>query len=82
MGKNTDNDNIYHFLITTDSEKTWAEGWENKPACIMRNLKPEDEKKYIHSMIKQKIEEAIRKKEIINNINVVDRDSLQNVNEC
>lgn len=43
IGKNTDNDNIYHFLITTDSEKTWAEGWENKPACNMRDLKPEDD---------------------------------------
>ena len=43
VGKNTDTDNIYHFLITTDSEKTWAEGWENKPACMMRDLKPEDD---------------------------------------
>ncbi len=43
IGKNTDNDNIYHLLITIDSEKTWADGWENKPACIMRNLTPEDD---------------------------------------
>ena len=43
IGKNTDNENIYHLLISNDSEKTWAEGWENKPACIMRNLTPEDD---------------------------------------
>lgn len=43
VGKNTDNDNIYHFLITTNSEETWAEGWENKPACVMRDLTPEDD---------------------------------------
>ena len=43
VGKNSDNDNIYHFLITTDSESTWAEGWENKPSCNMRNLTPEDD---------------------------------------
>jgi len=43
IGKNSDNDNIYHFLISDDSEKTWADGWENKPACIMRDLTPEDD---------------------------------------
>lgn len=43
IGRNVDDDNIYHLLITTDEEKTWAEGWENKPACIMRNLTPEND---------------------------------------
>lgn len=43
VGKNTDNENIYHFLISEDSEKTWAEGWENVPAGIMRDLTPEDD---------------------------------------
>lgn len=43
VGKNVDNENIYHLLISEDSEKTWAEGWENKPACIMRYLTPEDD---------------------------------------
>lgn len=43
VGKNSDNDNIYHFLISTDSERTWADGWENKPACIMRDLTPNDD---------------------------------------
>lgn len=43
VGKNSDEENIYHFLITTDSEKTWGEGWENKPACVMRDLTPEDD---------------------------------------
>ena len=43
VGKNTDNDYIYHLLISTDTENTWAEGWENKPACVMRDLTPEDD---------------------------------------
>lgn len=42
IGKNSENENIYHFLISDDTDKVWAEGWENKPACIMRNLTPED----------------------------------------
>ena len=43
VGKNTDNDYIYHLLISNDKEKTWAEGWENKPACVMRDSTPEDD---------------------------------------
>jgi hypothetical protein len=43
VGKNSDNENIYHLLITIDSELTWGEGWENKPACVMRSLTPEDD---------------------------------------
>lgn len=43
VGKNTDDENIYHLLISNDKEKTWAEGWENKPACVMRDLTPEDD---------------------------------------
>lgn len=43
VGKNTDNDYIYHLLISNDKEKTWADGWENKPACVMRDLTPEDD---------------------------------------
>ena len=43
IGKNADNDNIYHFLISEDSEMAWAEGRENKPACVMRDLTPEDD---------------------------------------
>lgn len=43
IGKNTDDEFIYHFLITVDSERVWAEGWENKPACVMRDLTPEDD---------------------------------------
>ena len=27
VGKNTDNDNIYHFFFLLYSDKTWAEGW-------------------------------------------------------
>lgn len=43
VGKNSDNEHIYHFLITIDSEKVWADGWENVPAGIMRDLTPEDD---------------------------------------
>lgn len=43
IGKNTDNERIYHLLISNDAERTWAEGWENKPACVMRDLTPEDD---------------------------------------
>lgn len=43
IGENADGDNIYHFLISEDCENTWAEGWENKPACLMRDLTPEDD---------------------------------------
>lgn len=43
VGKNSDNENIYHLLISIDSDKTWAEGWENKPACNMRDLTPESD---------------------------------------
>lgn len=48
IGKNTDGDNIYHFLISENPEDTWAEGWENKPACVMRDLTPgEDLYEYV-----------------------------------
>lgn len=43
IGKNSDGENIYHLLISSDSDKTWAEGWENKPACVMRDLTPDDD---------------------------------------
>ena len=43
VGKNIDGEHIYHLLISDDKEKTWAEGWENKPACVMRDLTPEDD---------------------------------------
>jgi hypothetical protein len=43
VGKNIDGEHIYHLLISDDKDKTWAEGWENKPACVMRDLTPEDD---------------------------------------
>ena len=33
VGKNEDGQNIYHFLLSTDDEETFAEGWSEKPAC-------------------------------------------------
>lgn len=43
IGENADYDNIYHFLISEETDDTWAEGWENKPASLMRHLTPEDD---------------------------------------
>ena len=43
IGKNSDYEYIYHLLLSDDNEKTWADGWENKPACVMRDLTPEDD---------------------------------------
>ena len=43
LGVNADGDNIYQFLISDNTEETWADGWEQKPASLMRNLTPEDD---------------------------------------
>lgn len=43
LGVNADGDNIYQFLISENTEETWADGWEQKPASLMRNLTPEDD---------------------------------------
>lgn len=33
IGKNSDGFNIYHFLLSENSEDTFAEGWAEKPSC-------------------------------------------------
>lgn len=33
VGVNEDGQNVYHFLLSTDTEETFAEGWSEKPAC-------------------------------------------------
>lgn len=33
IGKNSDGFNIYHFLLSDNSEDTFAEGWAEKPSC-------------------------------------------------
>lgn len=43
IGKTIYETNKYNIMLSIDTEKTWAEGWENKPACLNRNLKPEDD---------------------------------------
>ena len=43
IGVNADGDNIYQFLISENIEETWADGWEQKPASLMRNITPSDE---------------------------------------
>lgn len=37
VGKDTDNLNIYHFLLTTNSEEVFSEGWGEKPSCNINN---------------------------------------------
>ena len=39
IGKDVDGLNIYHFLLSTDTENTFAEGWAEKPSC---NIKIEE----------------------------------------
>lgn len=38
VGKDIDNKNVYHFLLSENSEDTFAEGWNEKPSC---NISPE-----------------------------------------
>lgn len=33
IGKDTDGMNIYHFLLSENTEETFAEGWAEKPSC-------------------------------------------------
>ena len=33
LGKDSDNKNIYHFLLSNECEDVFAEGWAEKPAC-------------------------------------------------
>lgn len=44
VGKDADNKNIYHFLLSENCEDTFAEGWDEKPSCNINNeiLKPDD----------------------------------------
>lgn len=44
IGKNSDDLNIYHFLLSEDTEETFAEGWAEKPSCNekLENLMIED----------------------------------------
>lgn len=37
VGKDVDNLNIYHFLLTTNSEEVFSEGWGEKPSCNINN---------------------------------------------
>lgn len=51
VGQNVDGENIYHFLISKNSEDTWAEQWEEKPAGICKNLTPsEDMYEYVKEL--------------------------------
>lgn len=44
VGKDTENKNVYHFLLSENSEDTFAEGWNEKPSCNISPdiLKPDD----------------------------------------
>ena len=37
VGKDVDNLNIYHFLLATNSEEVFSEGWGEKPSCNINN---------------------------------------------
>lgn len=45
VGKNTDNLNVYHFLLDENSEDVFSEGWNEKPSCNINPeiLKPDNE---------------------------------------
>lgn len=43
VGIDSDGYNVYQFLISNDSEDTWGEEWNEKPACNCRFLKPDDD---------------------------------------
>lgn len=47
IGKDSDNKNIYHFLLSENCEDTFSEGWDEKPSCNIDPsiLKP-DESQY------------------------------------
>ena len=36
IGKNSDGFNIYHFLLSKNTEDTFADGWSEKPSCNER----------------------------------------------
>jgi len=38
IGKDSDNKNVYHFLLSENDEDTFSEGWDEKPSC---NINPE-----------------------------------------
>lgn len=38
MGKDSENHNIYHFLLSDNCEDTFSEGWDEKPSC---NIDPD-----------------------------------------
>lgn len=52
VGKGSDNMNIYHFMLSEDTEETFAEGWSEKPSCneSRESLMIEDS---MYSMIKE-----------------------------
>lgn len=44
IGKDSDNKNIYHFLLSENCEDTFSEGWDEKPSCNIDPsiLKPDE----------------------------------------
>lgn len=42
VGKDSDNYNIYHFLLSENIESVFVEGWEEIPACNMKDIQPDD----------------------------------------
>lgn len=43
VGKDSENKNVYHFLLSENCEDTFSEGWDEKPSCNIDQevLKPD-----------------------------------------
>lgn len=53
IGKNSDNLNIYHFLLSKNPDDVFSEGWGEKPACNINNnflMLSEDMYEYIKEL--------------------------------
>lgn len=50
VGQLSDGTYIYHLLLSDNPEDTWAEFWEQKPACNCGDLTPSDD---MYSHIKE-----------------------------
>ena len=43
IGEENDGYYRYEFMFTDNPDEAWGEDWENKPACLINDLKPSDE---------------------------------------
>lgn len=53
VGVDSDGNNVYHFLLSTDCEETWAEPWYEVPACNINKelmIPPKEQYEYIKEL--------------------------------